>query len=160
MSITIKFKKLHPDAKLPTKGDGDIGWDLYYCGEDTAFEINESILLETGISWEPPEGYHGLIWDRSGLAVKNLHRLAGVIDQSYRGEIKVCLKHLGDQHTIIENDLINDRGQYLSGYPVYINKGDRIAQLIIQKEIPTKMEWAEEVEQTKRGAGGFGSTGR
>lgn len=174
--MQIKFKKLHPDAQLPTKSDGNIGWDLYYCGDTVEIYPGEQKLLSTGLSWEPESGYHGLIWDRSGLAAKsNIHRLAGVIDEIYRGEIKVILRcfnnktnkkpdpiptcdKCGNQYIMYGDSIPLWSGGYDS--PITIGKGDRIAQLIIQKEIPTTVEWIEELSETERGDGGFGSTGR
>lgn len=147
--IKIKFKKLHSDAQLPTKSEGNIGWDLYYCGENIQIKNGETKILETGISWEPPENYHGLIWDRSGLAAKhNLHTLAGVIDSTYRGEIKIILSNMCSER------------QFETVGVSQIDKGDRIAQLIIQKEVPVELQLVEELSETDRGKGGFGSSGK
>ena len=90
--MEIKVKKLSPQATVPTKAnDSDAGWDLY-ASEDAIIDPSKAELLSTHISVAIPEGYVGLIWDRSSMAAKRgLHRFAGVIDSGYRGEIKVCL---------------------------------------------------------------------
>lgn len=170
--MKIKYKKLHPDAKLPTKEPGAIGWDLYYCGEDIKLYEGSHVLLETGLAWQPEPEYHGLIWDRSGLAAKDqIHRLAGVIDNSYRGEIKIVLKALS-KSVNKPPELMKCNSCGHSNFPVIytdgiqfgkfkeIKKGDKIAQIIIQKEIPVENEWADELDDTERGENGFGSTGR
>ncbi len=170
--MKIKYKRLHHDAKLPTKEPGAIGWDLYYCGEDIKLYEGSHVLLETGLAWQPELGYHGLIWDRSGLAAKEqIHRLAGVIDNSYRGEIKVVLKSLSKYvnkplpstrcHSCghIEFPVLYTDGIAIGQYK-QIKKGDKIAQLIIQQEIPVENQLVEELDDTERGEKGFGSSGR
>ena len=154
--MQIKCKSIDVDAKLPTKKDGDIGWDIYCVPdenwhkvyglnkEELYFELSpgKSHVFRTGISMEIPDGYAGLLWDRSGLSAKfGVHRLAGVIDSSYRGEIMVCLINLGES-------------------TVTISKHDRIIQMIIQEEIKCQIEWAEELTTSEREAQGFGSSGR
>ena len=152
----VAFKSLDKQAKLPTKDDGDIGWDLY-CIADNSFEHisfdgsewdtlvlkpGESHIFHTGISSAIPYGYAALLWDRSGMgAKKNIHRLAGVIDSTYRGEWMVSLINLSKESHII-------------------NAGDKIIQFIVQKEIFIKPEWVDELDETERGAKGFGSSGQ
>ena len=87
----IKVKKLIKHAMIPTKNNRyDAGWDLY-AAEDVTINAGEQALISTGIALEMPNEYCGLIWSRSGLAVKQgIQVMAGVIDSSYRGEIKVC----------------------------------------------------------------------
>jgi len=135
-------KKLHVDAVIPTKANAlDAGWDLYSTQEATLPPLQRS-LISTDIAMLIPKGFVGLIWDRSGLSSKSgIHRFAGVIDAGYIGEIKVCLYNSsdGDKH---------------------INKGDRVAQLLIQ-EIP-KCELVEvnSLLESDRGEKGFGSSGK
>lgn len=151
---TIKFKKLHKAAQLPTKKDGDIGWDCYvvhdddgnwaYNGDAWVFNLQprKGRIFKTGLQVELPHGLNLLLWDRSGLsAVKHVHRLAGVIDSTYRGEIMIALYNLSDK-------------------VVTITEGDRIAQGVLQWEVPAVMEWTEELNTTNRGGNGFGSTGK
>lgn len=149
--LHIPVKKLHSEAKLPTKAHfTDAGWDLYAVGKYT---IRPGVItkVKTGIAIEIPKGYVGLIWDRSGKAIKNgLHRVAGVIDASYRGELIVGITCVADKNWC----------GYDRQYGHAINTGDRIAQLLIQ-EIPLHVtfEEVEELSVTERGKGGFGSTG-
>ena len=130
-------------ANLPTKAHKtDAGYDLYSVEGPTELQPGQRAAFHTGVAFEIPKGYVGLIWPRSGMAVKKgIHTLAGVIDAGYRGEITVCLLNTGDESCSI-------------------SKGDRIAQILIQ-EIPLfRIQEVEELDSTKRGSGGFGSTGK
>lgn len=148
----LKCKKLCNDAKLPTKNDGDIGWDIC-CIKNEGFmysatawyyelEPGECHIFHTGLATAIPKGYAALLWDRSGMgAKKKIHRLAGVIDSSYRGEWMVCLvNHSNEIH--------------------HINAGDKIVQFIIQKEHEIVPHWVDDLNETERGEKGFGSSGR
>lgn len=139
----MKIKRLTPTAKLPTRGSaGAAGYDLYADDYYTILD-HTNTLIHTGISVEIPEGYFGAIYARSGLATKQGLRPAncvGVVDQDYRGEILVSL--------------FND-----AGAPKSIEKGERIAQLVIQPYLNVEIEDADDLSDTERGAGGFGSTG-
>lgn len=117
-----------------------LGYDL--CSIDNlVIPARQKALVKTGIAVMIPEGNYGRIAPRSGLAWKNfIDTLAGVIDEDYRGEVKVLLVNLGDQD-------------------FEIKYGDRIAQFIIEKYTPTDIEVVEELNETNRGVGGFGSTG-
>jgi len=140
--VKIKVKRLHPESIIPTKANAsDAGWDLYST-QDVTFLPFKKYLINTGIAMSIPDGFVGLIWDRSGLASKHgIHRFAGVIDSGYRGEIKVCLYNSLDWVTSIK-------------------KGERIAQLLIQ-EIPTcELVEVDELEESSRGEQGFGSSGK
>jgi len=88
-----------------------------------------------------PEGYMGLVWDKSGVSLRGVHRLAGVIDSGYRGEVKVVLVNLSEE-------------------PFVISKGMKIAQLLIQHVTAVKVVEVEDLGGTPRGEGGFGSTGK
>jgi dUTP pyrophosphatase len=137
--MILKVKRLENDAKLPErKREGDVGLDLY-CIEDFEIEPNEIKIVRTGIAIEIPKGYFGMIKDRSGLASKGLHVLAGIIDENYRGEIKIVLINLGKEKLKFE-------------------KYSRIAQLLIIPYLKVEIEESE-LSQTERGENGFGSSG-
>ena len=139
--MKIKIKRLKPDGKTPTRAkSSDAGYDLYSV-VDVLITPTARELVATGIAIEIPEGYYGRIAPRSGLAVKaGIDILAGVIDSGYRNEVKVVMINLG---------------QGL----VSVNKGDRIAQLIIEKCHDVEWEETEELSDSDRGEGGFGSSG-
>ncbi len=141
MGIRLKVKKLREDALLPVrKRKGDAGLDLYSV-EEVVLKPGEWKAVSTGIAVEIPQGYFGLVKDRSGLALKHaLHCLAGVIDENYRGEVKVVLINLGDKEVKLE-------------------KHSRIAQLLIIPYLETEVEEVEELSDTERGEKGFGSSG-
>ena len=141
----ISVKKLHPMAKLPTYGSSEAaGADLYACLEAcVTVAPGESAFIPTGLALEVPVGCAGLIYARSGMACKRGLAPAnkvGVIDSDYRGQIVVVLHNHGSQPQTIEN-------------------GDRIAQLIITPVLTPAYQEAEELSQSDRGSGGFGSTG-
>jgi|SRR3989338_4720644 len=139
--ISIKYKRIHPDAKIPSYAhEGDAGMDLYSV-EDYVLKPGEKIIVKTGIATEMPEGYFGSIRDRSGLAARYaIHVLAGVIDCHYRGEIGVVIINLGKEE-------------------FSISKGDRIAQVLIQTVEHVNILEVNELSETSRGKDGFGSTG-
>tara|TARA_Y100000310_G_C20411593_1_gene682267 strand:+ start:385 stop:810 length:426 start_codon:yes stop_codon:yes gene_type:complete len=138
----IKVKRLSDNATLPTKSnDDDAGWDLY-ASENVSIIPNSRALVGTSVSMAISSGSVGLIWPRSGLAIKQgIDVFAGVIDAGYRGEIKVCLFNSSNE-------------------TVEIMKGDRIAQLIIQKINNVTFKESETLSNTPRGRGGFGSSGK
>lgn len=141
MRATLKFLRLHPDAKLPTRGSaGAAGLDLYAV-EGITIPAGKRAAVRTGLSVAIEPGYYGRVAPRSGLALKHgLDVLAGVIDSDYRGEIVCVLINLGEDSFFIE-------------------AGSRIAQLIVEAIATPQPEWAEELIETTRGTGGFGSTG-
>lgn len=149
----IQVKQLHVDAKIPTRShDTDAGLDLY---ANESASIQTTGVISTGIAVLIPDGYVGLIWPRSGLSAKHgIDVLAGVVDAGYTGEIKVCLAYNRDVP-----DSYN------------VEKGDKIAQLLIQKiETPnplvvddficTDTEFTQATMPKQRGDNGFGSTGK
>lgn len=139
--MELKVKKIHKDGKLPLyQHQGDAGLDVFSCIH-CVLGIGETKPIPTGIKVAIPEGYVGLLWDKSGISLKGVHRLAGVIDSGYRGEVKVVMVNLGNEPFIIE-------------------KGMKIAQLLIQKVTEVKVTESEELEETSRGDKGFGSTGK
>ena len=129
------------DVEMPSYAhDGDAAFDLR-SAEEHLLKPGHKAIVKTGLKMAIPEGHVGLIWDRSGLAAKNgVHVLAGVVDSGYRGEVGVVLKNLGDAD-------------------VEITKNMRIAQMLIQPVVTTNIEESKELDNSKRGEGGFGSTG-
>jgi dUTP pyrophosphatase len=139
--MELKVKKIHPDAKLPSYGHpGDAGLDLFSC-VDVTLGPGEVKAISTGLEMAVPSGHVGLVWDKSGLSLEAVHRLAGVVDAGYRGEVRVVLANLGRR-------------------PFKISQGMKIAQMLIQPVQSVKVAEAETLEETSRGRGGFGSTGR
>jgi len=139
--MRLEVKKMDPEAKLPTRAHpDDAGLDLY-SAEECILAAGERRAVKTGIALAIPTGYAGLIWDKSGLAAKaGLKTMGGVIDAAYRGEVQVILANLAQA-------------------PYHIEKGAKISQILIQKiELPEICE-VEELGDTIRGEGGFGSTG-
>lgn len=138
----ILIKLIHQDAKVPTRANPqDAGADLFSV-ESCSIGPLERKMVSTGICIKIPEGYYGRIAPRSGLAYKNgIDVLAGVVDSSYIGEIKVILFNSDSKSNFI------------------INSGDRIAQLIIEAHYNFKFDISEELGYTERGEKGFGSSG-
>lgn len=139
--INIKIRRIHPDAKIPTYStEHSAGFDLYSV-EDYEFKPGETYAVSTGIAFEIPERKVCFIWDRSGMAFKGMHKFAGLIDSDYRGEFKIVLFNS-------------------TKYNFKISKGDRIAQAVIQDYYKTEFEEVDELSETKRGEGRFGSSGK
>ena len=141
--MSLKVKKLTFDAVVPTRGsDGAVGYDLYSSEDAIVPHQAGRALVGTGITVVLPPGVYGRVAPRSGLAVKHCINVgAGVIDPDYTGEIKVVLFNHG----------MND---------FEIKKGDRIAQLVLERCETPPIEEISIVEDTERGSGGFGSTGQ
>ena len=141
-SNVLKVKKLNPEAKLPKRGSAyAASYDISSL-EDAEIPPQSKYLFSTGLSLAIPSGHYGRIAPRSGLAVKHFIDVgAGVIDEDYRGELKVLLFNFG-------------------GEPYKVSKGDRIAQLLLEKIITPDVIEVEELDETGRGQGGFGSTGK
>ena len=143
---TIRVKKLHPMATLPTYGSAEAaGADLYACLEEAVtIEPGQTAWIGTGIALEVPVGCAGLVYARSGMAAKRGLAPAnkvGVVDSDYRGEIKVVLLNHGSQPQTVEH-------------------GERIAQFVITPVLTPAYEEAEDLSNSQRGTGGFGSTGK
>jgi len=139
----LKVKKLHPDAKLPARGTpGSGGLDLYAV-EDVELWPGDIKGVKSGIGMEIPENCCGLLMTRSSFGKFGVRIAAGAncVDADYRGEVMIYLRNDGN-------------------YPFYINKGDRVAQIVIVPYVPMAPAWTEELSETERGDGGFGSTGR
>ena len=146
MTQKVRFQKLDSRAHCPAYGSASAaGADLYACiEEDIQIEPGKSVFVPTGLAMEIPKGYAGLIYARSGLACKRDSTPAnkvGVIDSDYRGEFIVVLHNHGQQTQTISN-------------------GERIAQLVITPVITPGFTQVEELNDTQRAAGGFGSTGK
>ena len=146
----IRIKKLTSTAQIPFKAhDYDAGFDLH-ADEDATVKAGQTILISTGIAMEIPKGFVGLIWDRSSMGVKGIHRFAGVIDSGYRGEVKVWLSNFSYG--------LKDWPHYHVQYD--IKRGDRIAQLVVQQIPLMRVIEVEELEDSARSCGGFGSSGK
>lgn len=143
--MEIKIKKLNQNAVIPTRGSASAaGCDLYACTDKPiAISAGETVKIGTGLAIAVPEGFFGAIFARSGLATKKGLRpsnCVGVADSDYRGEYIVALHNDSSVTQIVE-------------------PGERIAQLIILPYWITDFKEVEELDETERGAGGFGSTG-
>ena len=137
----MKIKLLHENAKAPARAtEHAAGYDIY-CNEHITLKPGARGLISTGFAMSIPHGMVALIWPRSGLAGKHgIDSLAGVIDSDYRGEVRVALINHGD--SLVE-----------------FKPGDRIAQMLVQPVYQQPVVLVDNLEDTQRGAGGFGSTG-
>ena len=140
---TIRVLKLHPAAQLPKYAHvgvyGDLAADVY-AAEGMTIPPGATVAVPTGIAMEFPSTHGALVEDRSGLAVRGVTTLAGVIDPGYRGELKVVVTNL-------------------SAGTVAVKAGERVAQLRIVQRIEAQFEEVTELAEAARGAAGFGSTG-
>lgn len=143
-NITVPIKRLDPSVELPSYAyEGDAGLDLR-SSEDVTLQPNERRLVSTGLAVAIPDGYAGFVQPRSGLALReglSMANTPGLIDAHYRGELKVCAINLD------------------SSKPIRIERGERIAQLVIQKVPTVRLIEVQDLNETDRGAGGFGSSG-
>ena len=142
----VRVKKMHPNAKLPTYGSPEAaGADLYAClDEAVTIQPGEVYWVPTGIALEVPKGCAGLVYARSSMGAKRGLAPAnkvGVVDSDYRGEIKVVLLNHSKQ-------------------PQTLEPGERVAQFVITPVLTPAYEEAEDLSDTSRGIGGFGSTGK
>jgi dUTP pyrophosphatase len=143
MSTTnsLRFKQLDPRAVLPKRGSARAAGLDVCCIEDLEIGPKQRVAARTGLAVAIPAGFYGRVAPRSGLAVKNgLDVLAGVIDSDYRGEVRCLLYNSGDE-------------------TINLPAGSKICQLIIEHIITPEAVWATDLDETARGAGGFGSTG-
>ncbi len=140
--MKLKIKKLHEDAVVPKYAhDDDAGFDLFSV-KDVVVKVGERTAIHTGIAMEIPEGYVGLIWDKSGIAIKEgIKTVGGVVDSAYRGEIMIGVINFSEKdYTFL--------------------KGHKVAQMLMQKKEKMDFEEVGQLTETKRGEGGFGSTGK
>lgn len=138
---TLRVKRVHTDASLPSRGSAHAaGYDLS-CVQDFEIHPQKRELVQTGIAIQMPPGVYGRVAPRSGLTVRHgVHIGAGVIDSDYTGELKVAMFNLGDT-------------------TVSFKRGDRVAQLILERHEIADVQEVNEFETSERGEGGFGSTG-
>ncbi len=144
--MRVNIKKLHENAIVPTYGtEFSAGADLYACMEEAVTILpGKTEMIHTGIAMEVPVGYAGLVYARSGLACKKGLAPAnkvGVVDADYRGEIMVALHNHSDE-------------------PVTVEPKERVAQMVIAPFLAVDYQVVDELTDTVRGEGGFGSTGR
>ncbi len=141
VEFNIKVKRLHPTAKLPERGTNwSAGADIS-CLEAFTLKPGERKAVPTGLIVEIPPGWYGRVAPRSGLAGRQgIDTLGGVVDCDFRGEVLVLVINHGDS-------------------PVNFGAGERIAQLIIERAAICDFVWEEDLSETERGDGGFGSTG-
>lgn len=139
--MKISVRRTCTDVPLPSYAHaGDAALDLRSI-TDMTIPPGKRTMVPTGIHLAIPDGYVGLVWDRSGLAAKSgMHTMAGVIDSGYRGEVRVVVVNLSDE-------------------PFDIRRGDRIAQMLIQPVVIAEVEEVDELPPSPRGSDGFGSTG-
>lgn len=143
-AVTLPIKRLDPTVELPSYAyAGDAGLDLR-ASESVVLKPLERRLVSTGLAIAIPEGYAGFVQPRSGLALRkglSMANTPGLIDAHYRGELKICAVNLDSQNDIV------------------IERGERIAQLVIQKVPVVTLTEVDELDETDRGTGGFGSSG-
>ena len=142
--IIVPIKRIDSDVELPGYAyEGDAGLDLR-SAEDVILAPHERRLVSTGLAVAIPEGYAGFVQPRSGLALReglSMANTPGLIDAHYRGELKVCAVNLDDST------------------PIHITRGERIAQLVIQRVPVVQLQEVDVLDETDRGQGGFGSSG-
>ena len=149
--MKVKFKRLHESAIAPTKGSAEAaGFDLYASGEKEVYYVHKGYvtIIPTGIAVEIPKGYWGCIALRSSMGFKrgfSIPNGIGVIDSDYRGELKVAITNADLRNPEIVSE---------------IKSGERIAQLLILPLPEVELVEADDLSDTERGTGGFGSTGR
>jgi dUTP pyrophosphatase len=139
--MRLNVKKIRDEAVLPSRAHhNDAGIDLFSYGE-YVIAAHATLSISTGVALEIPDGYVGLIWDKSSIGSKGIKTLGGVVDAGYRGEVKVIVHNLNTT-------------------PYIFSHGDKVAQMLIQKvEFPDILE-VEELVDSLRGENGFGSTGK
>lgn len=139
----MRIKRMSPGARLPVYGHpGDAGMDLF-AAEEVVLGPGDVKAVPTGVKMAIPGGYVGLIWDKSGISLQGVHRLAGVVDAGYRGEVKVVMVNLGKK-------------------PYVFKSGQKVAQMLIQpvQAVEVVDVGEDDLAETSRGEGGFGSTGQ
>lgn len=142
--LSVSIKRLDPSVELPSYAyEGDAGLDLR-ANADVVIEPYQRVLIPTGLAIAIPDGYAGFVQPRSGMALKqglSIANTPGLIDAHYRGELKVIAVNLDSENAI------------------HIERGERIAQLVIQKVPVVHLVEVDELDETDRGCGGFGSSG-
>ena len=139
--MKIKIKKLNPEAKLPKYAlPGDVGMDVFSL-EEATIQPGERKFFFLGFAMEFENGYASIVKDKSSMAKKGLHTMGGVFDAGYRGEYNILLVNVGNE-------------------PYKVEKGDKLAQLIIYPVVIAELEETNELTDSIRGLGQFGSTGK
>ncbi len=142
--LSVSIKRLDPTVELPSYAyEGDAGLDLR-SNADVSIAPHQRVLIPTGLAIAIPDGYAGFVQPRSGMALKkglSIANTPGLIDAHYRGELKVIAVNLDPENTI------------------QIERGERIAQLVIQQVPVVRLVEVDELDETDRGCGGFGSSG-
>jgi dUTP pyrophosphatase len=142
--VRLEVKRLDKELPVPSYAhDGDAGLDLYSAA-DVVLEPMQRTLIPTGIALAIPEGYAGFVQPRSGLAIRSglsMVNTPGLIDSHYRGEVKVIAINLDPNETLT------------------IHRGDKVAQLVLQAVVRAELVEVDDLGETRRGEGGFGSTG-
>jgi len=141
--MKVKIKRLHETVKMPNYGHpGDVGLDLYNASETTTIQPGERHIFSCGFALEFPEGYAAIVKDKSSVPKEyGLHTMAGVYDAGFRGEYNVMMVNLGNE-------------------PATIEHAQKIAQLVILPVEHAELETVDELTDSSRGEGKFGSTGK
>jgi dUTP pyrophosphatase len=142
MNVKLKIVRLDKSMKMPAYAHSDDGAFDLYAAENVVIKPGERVSIRTGLKMEIPTGYVGFIWDKSGLSHKHgLKTFGGVVDAGYRGEVMVGMMNLGTE-------------------PYTFEKNHKVAQITIQKRDAVEILEVEELSDSARGEGGFGSTGK
>lgn len=137
----MRVKKVHPGARVPTKGSEGAGCYDLYCVEDTYIKPGETAKLSTGLAFEVPQGFCMHIYLRSSMGAKGIMGNVGIVDSDYRGTVFICVTNVGKTTFSVQ-------------------AGDRIGQCQLVTAFETGFEVVPKLSETERGEGGFGSTGR
>lgn len=167
-ALTVKIKRLHPDAVIPTYAhEGDAGFDLIAIG-DVIVEPGATVKVPTGLAFSIPAGYELQIRPRSGITLRTKLRVQlGTVDAGYRGEVGVIVDNIAENAygnvvqylTYVDGTDYRTSGELYPNDTYLIRKGDRIAQGVIAPAVHATFAEVDELDDSSRGAGGFGSTG-
>lgn len=167
--MKVKVQQLSGTACMPTKAhDSDAGWDVY-ADEDININPGETVRISTGIAIQLPDELNtedevgvSLVWDRGSMGSKGIHRLAGVVDWAYTGEVFICLTNLNISAILeslcVHGPVVASKAYLENTY--IIEKGDKIAQILIQKVVKCDLEIVDELLETDRGEKCLGSSGK
>ena len=154
--MKVKFKKLHPDAVLPSRAKpGDAGMDMTAVEKGKHDPYTDQVVYNLGLAMELPPGHVGLLFPRSSVVKTSLTlaNCVGVIDEGYRGEMKAVF-NVRDNNGI-KRPFNTITGEEVGAY----KKGDRVCQLVVLPIPKVETEWVDDLSPSERGEGGFGSTG-
>lgn len=153
----VRFKRLYPPARLPERAYNSAGFDLY-SAEWAWVRPGQTKLVGLGLAAEFSPGFVALVWDRSGMGVRGMHRFGGVIDSDYRGEWKVTLHNANPRAPWWRRLWAKVRGLEEPGTLV-VKSGDRVAQVIFQQYEQPECVWVDNLGPSARGDKGHGSSG-